>query len=578
MNEIAFGSLRIDAAAYGSQGSAVLGIRDSGKTYTATLLAERLHAAGIPFVALDPTGVWKFLRVPGKGPGPPVVVAGGTDGDLPLTVESAPRIVEAALANGVSLALDLSGMEMSKADWRRIVADVVSLLLHRNAPHGLRHVFLEEAAEFCPQLIRPDHARVYGEVEKMARIGGNARLGYTLVNQRAEQVNKAVLELCDNLFLHRQKGKNSLASLERWLDAADAKGAKDVVRSLSTLPTGECWAWLARSDEPLRVEVPEKDSFHPDRRSLRGDVEGGISAAMSADVSMFVESMKTALTLSASASKGTETVFGDAAWKMERDARDLAEATLHKEIASLKGKLKAAETVIAEAAAVLTRRDDREPESDAVESIEAIASGPSDEEKEAAHRYFHENPPIGTNQKTTVPRTRVPVESVYPKAGRASPEGLPKAQREILRSLAWWAALGHEEVSRAQLGAVAGYSFNGGGFQNALGALRTADLIRYPASGSIALTAGGKVKAPVPDMSAKLHERVRAILGASMQRRIFDAMTARPRREWTREELGTAIGASANGGGFQNTLGSMRTLHIIDYPSTGRVALRDWLR
>jgi hypothetical protein len=76
---------------------------------------------------------------------------------------------------------------------------------------------LEEAAEFVPQRIGPDQGSVYAEIEKLARMGGNASLGYTLVNQRAEEVNKAVLELCDCLFLHRQKGRNSLTALSKWL-------------------------------------------------------------------------------------------------------------------------------------------------------------------------------------------------------------------------------------------------------------------------------------------------------------------------------------------------------------------------
>ncbi len=71
MTEFKFGAVKIDPATYGSQGCAVLCIRDSGKTYTATELAERLFEAGIPFIAFDPIGVWRFLRVPGHGRGYP---------------------------------------------------------------------------------------------------------------------------------------------------------------------------------------------------------------------------------------------------------------------------------------------------------------------------------------------------------------------------------------------------------------------------------------------------------------------------------------------------------------------------
>jgi hypothetical protein len=71
-------SLGLPIVEFASQGNAILGIRDSGKTYTATWLAERLLDHGIPFVAFDPIGVWRFLKVPGRAAasGYNVVVAG----------------------------------------------------------------------------------------------------------------------------------------------------------------------------------------------------------------------------------------------------------------------------------------------------------------------------------------------------------------------------------------------------------------------------------------------------------------------------------------------------------------------
>jgi hypothetical protein len=288
---ISLGSLEIDAAAYGSQGNAILGTKDSGKTYTATFMAERLFAAGVPFTVFDPVGIWRFLRVPGAGPGLPVAIAGGAPGDLPLTPATAASIVEAAMQAGVSLVLDLYSMELSKADWRRIVRDSVKLLLHKNAPHGLRHIFIEEAHEFVPQLVTD--GLVYAEVEKLCVMGGNARLGYTLVSPRSEQLNKAVLELCENLFLHRQRGRNSLVALGKWLKIGNVADHQAIISTLSTLPSGECWAWVGGSDVPVRVKVPTKNSFHPNRRLLRGEAE--MPARASVDVEAFVAMMAASL-------------------------------------------------------------------------------------------------------------------------------------------------------------------------------------------------------------------------------------------------------------------------------------------
>lgn len=336
-------SLKIDPQSYGSQGNAILGIRDSGKSYTAIEIAEILYDAGIPFVAFDPIGRWRFIRVPGAGKGYPVVVAGGMAGDLPLTVESAPAIVRAAMQSGISLVIDLYDMEISKADWRRIVADCVRVLLYENGQHGLRHIFIEEAAEFCPQRPGPDQARVYGEIEKLARMGGNARLGYTLINQRAEEVSKAVLELCDNLFLHRQKGKNSLASLTKWLDVADVKpGSKEIVRTLPTLPQGECWAWMEGDNRPTHIRVPVKNSFEPDRRTMRGEVVSEGKPAV--DVGEFVASMKAALAGKPVEARPEPKIAPKPVAKpKEREVKESEASALRAENADLKRRLAALE-------------------------------------------------------------------------------------------------------------------------------------------------------------------------------------------------------------------------------------------
>jgi hypothetical protein len=282
-------TFEIEAIEYASQGNAILGIRDSGKSYTATSIAEKLYDSSIPFIAFDPIGVWRNLKIGAKGHGYPVVVA-GENADLELSVESAPRIVRAAMKSNISLVLDLYSMKLSKADWRRIVQECIQLLLYENKPCGLRHIFLEEAAEFCPQRVGPESGRVYAEIEKLARMGGNASLGYTLINQRAEEVNKAVLELCDCLFLHRQKGRHSLTALGKWLDVADAEDSRGVVKSLPTLTQGECWVWQQGSQKPLKIKVLPKNTLHPDRRHPLAVTKG-----MMTDVSAFVSRLKSSL-------------------------------------------------------------------------------------------------------------------------------------------------------------------------------------------------------------------------------------------------------------------------------------------
>lgn len=168
-------SFSIQAVDYANQGNSMIGIRGSGKTYGAGVVAEQLLDAGIPIIVFDPTGVWQNLRNGVDGnPGYQVVVAGGMFADLPLTEANAVEIVDAALKAGVSLVLDLKGMSTSnKSSWMRIVSSSVEFLMGHNHLYGLRHVFIEEAAEFVPQKPNPGGQLVYSRIESLARMGRN---------------------------------------------------------------------------------------------------------------------------------------------------------------------------------------------------------------------------------------------------------------------------------------------------------------------------------------------------------------------------------------------------------------------
>lgn len=287
--------LSVDAIEYASRANAILGIRDSGKTYTGTMIAEQLFSIGIPFFVFDPIGRWRFLKIPGPGGrGFPIVVAGGMMPDLELTPENAPSLVRAAMRGGISMVIDLYSIDLSKKDWRAIVRNSIETILYEGDGHGQRHVFLEEAAEFIPQHVRDGNT--YAAVEKLARMGGNVGVGVTLINQRAEEVNKAVLELCDNLLLHRQRGKNSLLSLRKWLAAGNVSPPKEITDTLADLPTGECWAWFKDVGKPRHIKVAKKLSFDPNRRTMSVNKGAALKGAPAAvDVSTFVARMRAAL-------------------------------------------------------------------------------------------------------------------------------------------------------------------------------------------------------------------------------------------------------------------------------------------
>lgn len=575
MSEIRFDTLRLDAAEFGSQGSAVLGIRDSGKTYTATCLAEKMFDAGVPFIAFDPIGIWRYLRVPGTGKGAkgyPIVVAGGMAGDLPLTPASAPMIVEAAMREGVSLVIDLFHMELSKAAWRLIVKDCIKLLVHKNKPHGLRHIFLEEAAEFCPQDLKNSGAGdVYAEIEKLARMGGNSRLGYTLINQRSQQVNKAVLELCDNLFLHRQKGVKSIENLKKWLEIAGAEDSKAVIASMATLPQGECWAWVGGSDRPIRIHVPQKRSFHPDRRVMRGDDE--VTSAKAVDVNAFVAALQAALP------------------KLEAETAENDPKKLKAKIAELQRQLKAA-PVNPEALATARAEGHREgvAEGWAAGHREGFQKGGRKGYTDGMRRGIEalallekQGPEVDDAPPAPRPpslRAPSPTKAAPPPralaAARAAHEdydGLSGPEKTMLGALAFWARLGKHQPDRAMVAAVCGWRITSGHIKNVSSSLRTKGLIDYPSAAALALTSDGAAQAPEPPNGSPADLMRRVLDGP--QKAVVDLLERQP--QMNREAICDALGWSTSSGHIKNVLSSLRTLQVIDYLREGVIAIEPWV-
>lgn len=548
MKQIHLGSISIPILEFASQGNAMLGIKGSGKTYASTGIAEQLLDNDIPFIAFDPIGVWRNLKIPGAGKGYKVVVAHPTNGDLPLTPESAPEIVRAAMQQNIPLVIDLYDMRLSKSDWKRIVESCIRLLLYENGGHGLRHIFIEEASEFVPQQVTGDNAKVYAEIEKLARMGGNASLGYTLINQRAEQVNKAVLELCDCLFLFRQKGKNSLTSLGKWLDFADAGLSKEIIKSLPTLPAGECWAWLQGSDAPQRIKMPEKKSFHPDRqRPVASNSEAR------ANVSDFVQVLSGSLAKHIKAAK-------------DKDPAHLKKriVELEKQIAGVKPVIEMREIpTFTEADRKLIGQvinvceDARQAGNQAVDEICKISSELSAVLRRAAGQSS-KLPTLKQVQKLFVP---MPNRTVAKNATVESSGDLSGGIKRMLIAL----AQRENGLTANQLGVRAGLSSRSGTFGTYLGKLRSEgwvsgdrNLLRITDDGCEFL---GDYD-PLP-AGRDLFDYWMRELGGSGAGRMLEVLYSAYPKALTKQELGEASEMSSTSGTFGTYLGKLRSLELV---------------
>lgn len=560
-----------DLSEYAISANAILGIRDSGKTYTATEAAEELFDAGVPFIALDPIGVWHSLRIPGRGKGYPVVVAGGRHGDLPLTIKNAGAIVRAAMEAGVSLVLDLFSMELSKADWRRIVRETVEILLHENVDHGLRHIFIEEAAEFVPQ--RPQDMLVFSAVEKLVRMGGNSKLGCTLINQRSADLNKSVLELCANVFVHRQTGKNTILDLKKWFEmlALDKAKQTKIADSLPDLKSGQCWAFINDLKAPIRLQVPAKNSQHPDRRAV---VAKGAEKRKPVPADAFVAQMTAKLAekdkpKAAPASQPVgKTIIPDsraqerAIWEARVDGHAIG----HRQGYEVGHRLGFDQGVKQTKAAYR-------------EAFEGIGPKPMYMPPATPTKLPTlgkpspaQTPSATQSEMRPLPSTAAPAPASR-KVNSSEANGLTGPQQRMLDTIAFWNTTGDDAPTIEQVAAVCGYSFKASTRRVVAGALATQGFIHYPEPGKMALTATGAAQAN--EVSAEMAAgKLKSVL-TGPQLKIVEILKEHG-GQMPRDELIAKAGYSPNASTHRVVIGALSTLRIIHYPVPRVVSLSAW--
>jgi hypothetical protein len=140
---------------------------------------------------------------------------------------------------------------------------------------------------------------------------------------------------------------------------------------------------------------------------------------------------------------------------------------------------------------------------------------------------------------------------------------LPKAERTILTVLAQSPG-GRSAKTRVAL--ISGYSSTGGGFNNALSALRTRGLIEQSGD-PLGITPDGREAIgrvePLPSGDA-LREYWLNKAGGKAERATLSAILEAWPRRIPKEEVAAAAGYAPDGGGFNNALSRLRTLELIE--------------
>jgi len=253
----------IPAAQVATQTFAILAKRGAGKTGAAAVMAEEMHAAGVPFVVVDPVGSWWGLRssVDGKKQGLPIPILGGHHGDVPLERGSAELVADLIIDETLSCVLDVSALE-SEAAKRQFLAAFADRLFRQKGRPGKDaplHLFLEEADDYAPQRAGRDVAKCLGAFQRIVKQGRARGLGATMITQRSAVLNKDLLTQIETLIVLRTTSPQDRKAIGEWVSTHGQ--AKELLDSLTELRDGEAWVWSAWLNLVKRIQFRRRSTY-----------------------------------------------------------------------------------------------------------------------------------------------------------------------------------------------------------------------------------------------------------------------------------------------------------------------------
>jgi len=418
------------------------------------------------------------------------------------------------------------------------------------------------------------------------RRGGLRGLGTTLISQRAAVVNKNVLEMLDVLIVLRTIGPNDREEVDSYVKAhGTGQERSTLLSSLASLAIGEAWVWEPGEEPPIfeRIRIRERRTFNSSatpkpgerraepRRLAAVDLEA-LRGRMAATIERAKADDPKALRVKIAQLERDLTVAGKTAPAADPNALVRAfEAGRAEGAGDANGRL-------TRLAAQVQARDGRAARALDAALIALQKAGDAvretiDVDLALTSYVVPKSAGLTRAEQARLATTPGRIERLAPR--ETTPVGPAKKPRaRILRSLAWWAALGVEQPTRPQVAFVARYTVNGH-FNNTVGGLKADGLIEYP-NGCLALTREGFAAAPSLDVDPSrdgLIEAARAVLRVEPLRRVFDVLVEHG-EPLSREKLATAAGYTVNGH-FNNVVGRLRTLGLADYPSTGTVSLSE---
>ena len=257
----------------------ITGKSGSGKSNTASVVAEELLELNVPLLIVDTDGEYYGLKEAYE-----MLHVGGDDAcDVRVGVGHADGLAELALEENVPVILDVSGYA-DHDDVEAVVEAVVDALFRREK--SVRKPFLlfvEEMHEFVPE------SGGLGEVgETLVRVAKRGRkrgLGMCGMSQRPAAVDKDFITQCDWIAWHRLTWENDTKVVGRILGG-------DYAETVQELDDGEALLLTDWDESVRRVQFRRKRTFDAGATPGLDDFDRPDLQTVSEDVVAALETME----------------------------------------------------------------------------------------------------------------------------------------------------------------------------------------------------------------------------------------------------------------------------------------------
>ena len=525
--------------------------RGSGKTYTATKLAEEMLLIGAQVVVIDPVGNWYGLRLGADGKpagGLDITVLGGRNGDIPLEHTAGKLIAKTVVETGMSTILDVS--MLSKPKQRRFITDFSEALLEfRKKDPSAMHIFWEEAYRFMPQkMSKGSKNEMLEATEELVTMGRNFGIGGTIICQRSAQISKTVLTQASVLLAMNTTGLADRKLIETWVDYHSLEMEP---MELSKLKKGEAYVWWPEEFGIKRIKVAKKQTYDASSTPKFGE-KSRKRKLRAVDLDALQEAMKDTI----------EKLQGEDPRLLKRRI-----AELEKQLAAEKAKPPRVETIEVE----LYDQELMSFFETTTQQIERLAQ----DIRKATHKKQRKKTKINGSSRISMPATVLKPNKVDRNGTSYSPKALKKAVSEksedvkitggALRMLQALAAVYPGGLTKKQVATAARMKSSSGTYGTYWSKINTAGFISEE-KGRWFITEEGMdfLGDDVPTQPDSPEEKVafwcERLSGKA--RELLRHLFSNEDEKFTKEELGEAVGLSHSSGTFGTYLSSLTSNNL----------------